>query len=179
MFEHTSQQKVRKIMFPMRLNVGLVTVLSCFALLLGLLALTGIASAHSAQAQTSASACTTSCSPNAKQTPPPPSQVVNTVEDYYNAVERQEYATAYTYLNHQSVRFQTLAAYSKSALSLDQTAGTLTDYTIASTSITNGIATVIVDRTRGGKTAEIFVEVEQVGGNWKINAIVPGWSIPS
>jgi len=44
-------------MFPMRLKVGLVTVLSCFTLLLGLLAPTGIASAHSA------SASTNSCSP--------------------------------------------------------------------------------------------------------------------
>jgi hypothetical protein len=109
-----------------------------------------------------------------------PSQAVNTVvQDYYNAVERQDYAMAYTYVNHQSGQFQTLAAYSKSSLSLDQTAGTLTAYTISSTSITNGIATVIVDRTRGGNTAEIFVEVQQIGGNWKVNAIVPGWSIPS
>ena len=124
-------------------------------------------------------ACT-SGTPNSTQTPTPTSQVVNTVvQDYYNGVERQDYATAYTYVNHQSGQFQTLAAYSKSSLSLDQTAGTLTAYTISSTSITNGIATVIVDRTRGGNTAEIFVEVQQIGGNWKINAIVPGWSIPS
>jgi hypothetical protein len=36
-------------MVSMRLKVGLVTVLSCFALLLGLLGSTGIASAHTAQ----------------------------------------------------------------------------------------------------------------------------------
>jgi hypothetical protein len=115
-----------------------------------------------------------------------PSQAVNTVvQDYYNAVERQDYATAYTYMTHQirtsSGQLQTLslAAYTRSSLSLDQAAGTLTAYTISTTSITKGIATVIVDRTRGGRIEEISVEVEQVGGNWKINAIVPGPPIPS
>ena len=38
-------------MFSMRLKVGLVTVLSCFALLLGLLASTSVASAHTTSAQ--------------------------------------------------------------------------------------------------------------------------------
>jgi len=117
---------------------------------------------------------------------PNPSRAVNTVvQDYYNAVERQDYATAYTYLNHQmsasSGQLQTpsLPVYTQSALSLDQAAGRLTAYTISSTSITNGIATVIVERTRGANTAEVFVEVQHVGDNWEINAIVVGWSIPS
>jgi hypothetical protein len=38
-------------MVSMRLKVGLVTVLSCFALVLGLLGSTGIASAHTTSAQ--------------------------------------------------------------------------------------------------------------------------------
>jgi hypothetical protein len=42
-------------MSTMRLKVGLVTVLSCLALLLGLLGSTGIASAHTAQAAQSSS----------------------------------------------------------------------------------------------------------------------------
>jgi hypothetical protein len=49
-------------MFPMRLKRGFVILLSCFALLLGLLAPTGIASAHSVQAQKSAGASIASCS---------------------------------------------------------------------------------------------------------------------
>jgi hypothetical protein len=38
-------------MFSMRLKVGLVTILSCLALMLGLLASTGVASAHTTSAQ--------------------------------------------------------------------------------------------------------------------------------
>lgn len=107
------------------------------------------------------------------------------VQDYYNAVERQDYATAYRYLNHQvsvsSSQLQMFSptAYTQNALSIDQTAGKLTAYTISSTSITNGVATVIIERTRGGNTAEGFVEVQQVGDTWEISAIVVGWSIPS
>jgi len=114
------------------------------------------------------------------------SRAVNTVvQDYYNAVERQDYATAYRYLNHQmsasssQLQMLSLTAYTQNSLSLDQAYGRLTAYTISSTSITHGIATVIVERTRGGNTAEGFIEVQQVGDKWEISAIVIGWSIPS
>jgi hypothetical protein len=117
---------------------------------------------------------------------PNPSRATSTVvQDYYNAVERQDYATAYRYVNHQisasssQLQMFSLTDYTQNSLSLDQTAGRLTAYTISSTSITNGIATVIIERTRGGNTAEGFVELQQVGDNWEISTIVVGWSIPS
>lgn len=43
-------------MLLIRFKIGVVTVLSCLALLLGLLAPTGVASAHSTQASASAHA---------------------------------------------------------------------------------------------------------------------------
>lgn len=54
-------------MFLIRLKIGVVTVLSCLALLLGLLAPTGVASAHStSQALSSQSSTSTHASVSCK-----------------------------------------------------------------------------------------------------------------
>ncbi len=61
-------------MFLKRLKIGFVTVLSCLALLLGLLTPTGVASAYSNQASASAHA-TVSCKVYRKDTDPVPVEI--------------------------------------------------------------------------------------------------------
>src|SRR6266446_2630961 len=60
-----SYQESEKYLMSTRLKVGFVSVLSCLALMLGLFASTGIASAHSAQATDSQVSASTSVSTSA------------------------------------------------------------------------------------------------------------------
>jgi Domain of unknown function (DUF4878) len=104
------------------------------------------------------------------------------VQNYYNAVEKQDYATAYTYLGIQTLTFngqqQTASQglYTQVAQAIDQANGTVTGYNVTGISLssstsTGNTATVTVDVTRGGKTQAVHVQLQQVGNDWKIVGI--------
>jgi len=102
--------------------------------------------------------------------------VSTVVEDYYTAVERQEYVRAYTYVDHQSFTFNgqgvfSQIEYTQVARTTDLRLGKLTAYTITNVIITQGTATVIVDRTRSGKAREVIVHLRHVGNTWEIDAL--------
>lgn len=110
-----------------------------------------------------------------------PSRAVNSVvQSYYNAVEQQDYATAYTYLDHQYTTAAGLqirlsqSAYTLTASATDLATGKLTAYTITNTEITNGVATVTLNVTRGGTVRQVSVQLLQIGGNWEIDKISQG-----
>lgn len=107
-----------------------------------------------------------------------PSRAVNSVvQSYYSAVEQQDYATAYTYLDRQYTISSGLQirlsqnAYTLTANATDLAAGKLTAYTITNTEIANGIATVTLNVTRGGTVRQVSVQLLQIGGNWEIDKI--------
>lgn len=102
--------------------------------------------------------------------------VSTVVADYYAAVEQQQYATAYTYVDHQSLIYNGQSVFSRTAYTLaarttDLRLGKLTTYTITRVIITQGTATVIVDGTRGGMVREVIVHLLHVGNIWEIDAI--------
>jgi hypothetical protein len=103
--------------------------------------------------------------------------VSTVVADYYSAVGQQEYVRAYTYVDHQSFTFNgqgvfSQPAYTQVARTANLRLGKLTAYTITNVIITQGTATVIVDRTRGGEVREVIIHLRQVGSIWKIDALV-------
>jgi len=104
------------------------------------------------------------------------------VQNYYNAVEAQNYATAYSYLAIQTLTFngQQQAAsqglYTQVAQAVDQANGKVTAYTItgvelSSSTSTGNTATITATVTRGGKTQEVHVQLQQQGNDWKIIGI--------
>ncbi len=104
--------------------------------------------------------------------------VSTAVEDYYTAVEQQEYATAYTYVDHQSFTYDgqrvfSQTAYTRAARTTDLRLGTLSAYTITNVVITGSTATVIVDGTRSGMLREVIVHLQDVGNTWEIDALAP------
>ena len=101
------------------------------------------------------------------------------VQNYYQAVEKQDYATAYSYLAIQTLTFngqqQTASqgAYTQDAQAIDQANGKVTAYAItgidlSSSTNTGNTATVTVNVTRGGKAQEVHVQLQQIGSDWKI-----------
>lgn len=107
-----------------------------------------------------------------------PSRAVNAVvQSYYNAVEQQDYATAYTYIDSQYIVasgqqvYLSRSEYTLVARANDLASGKLTAYTITNISINNGIATVTVNVTRGGTVHAVDVQLEQVAGTWEIDKI--------
>jgi hypothetical protein len=101
------------------------------------------------------------------------------VQDYYAAVEKQDYAKAYTYLDIQTLTAAgqqlpaTQETYIQASQELDQIEGKVTAYSIigieiSGSSSTGNTASITVSVTRGGKMLEVHVQLRQIGNNWKI-----------
>lgn len=101
------------------------------------------------------------------------------VQDYYATVEKQDYAKAYTSLDIQTLTAAgqqlpaTQEAYIQASQELDQVEGKVTAYTIigieiSGSSSTGNTASITVNVTRGGRTLEVHVQLQQIGNDWKI-----------
>jgi hypothetical protein len=100
---------------------------------------------------------------------------VNVVNQYYNAIEKQDYTTAYSYLgtNLTASNGQTLTQdlYTTAAQALDTAKGTVKSFTVGNVSVTNNIASVTVTVTRTNAPAyDVQLHLEQVNGSWKITS---------
>lgn len=109
-----------------------------------------------------------------------PAKIV--VQDYYNAVEQQDYATAYSYLGIQNIiingQQQTASQdlYTQVAQANDQangpvTACNITGIALNSSTSTGNMATITVNVTRGGKVQQVHVQLQQMGNDWVIVGI--------
>jgi hypothetical protein len=107
-----------------------------------------------------------------------PSRAVNSVvQNYYTAVEQQDYTTAYTYLDKQFITSTgvqinlTQTEYTISASTNDLVDGKLTAFTIASITVDNNTAEATANVTRGGNTRQVDLQLQQVDGSWEIDKI--------
>jgi hypothetical protein len=97
------------------------------------------------------------------------------VQSYYDAIKKQDYATAYTFIGPNatytsptdgtSIPIPSQQAYTTFAQALDQKYGTLTDYQTSSGSDNNHM---VVTVTRGGKQYTIHLTLTKVNNDWKI-----------
>ena len=98
----------------------------------------------------------------------------NAVNQYYTAVENQDYQTAYSYLQLDTftVGGQQVAAneavYARLASALDTTKGKVTSHSITNIQVNNNDATVVINATRSGQTYEVQLELQKIGNDWKI-----------
>jgi hypothetical protein len=98
------------------------------------------------------------------------------VNQYYSAVEKQDYATAYSYISTnliaQNNQPLTQELYTTAAKALDTVKGPVTKYTFGNNiSVTNNTASVTVSVTRGSAPAyDVQLQLQQVNGSWKITS---------
>jgi hypothetical protein len=101
----------------------------------------------------------------------------NVVNQYYNAIQRQDYPTAYSYLdtNLIATNGQTLTQdlYTTGAQALDLAKGKVSSFSIGNISLTNNnnTATVTVSVTRGSSPPyTVQLQLQKVNGTWKITS---------
>ncbi len=95
-------------------------------------------------------------------------------QDYYQAIENQDYTKAYTYLdsnatftvNGQSVPVTSPDVFTTEATTLDNTLGPVSYF--RSSINANDYSRVDVTVTRNGPSYLVHLQLAQVGNNWKI-----------
>ncbi|HWZ18337.1 MAG TPA: hypothetical protein VNW73_06035, partial [Ktedonobacteraceae bacterium] len=98
-----------------------------------------------------------------------------TVNQYYIAVEKQDYNTAFSYIstNLTASNGQTLTQqiYTVAAQGLDTLKGKVTNYSVGNVSTSNNVASVTVSVTRGSAAPyDVHLQLQQVNGAWKITS---------
>jgi hypothetical protein len=95
------------------------------------------------------------------------------VNQYYSAVEKQDYNTAFSYMEPGTTTFRgqpiTQQVYTLAAQGLDTLPGKVSNYSVGNISLNNNSAVVTVSVTRGSTPAyDVQVQLQQVNGSWKI-----------
>ena len=103
-----------------------------------------------------------------------------TANSYYNAIKKQDYATAFTYLDTSgtSVKGQQVSkdAFIILGQTIDATKGTVSSFSQSgislNTSTSSGnTATVTMDVTRNGSSYTVHLELRQENNVWKITSV--------
>ena len=98
---------------------------------------------------------------------------------YYTAIEKQDYNTAFTYLDTSNFilngRTINQVVFSQAGQIVDQTKGKVTNFSITNTSISsnNGVNTaqITVSVTRNGPPYDVHLNLQQESSGWKITKI--------
>ena len=98
-----------------------------------------------------------------------------TVNQYYNAIEKQDYATAYSYigtnLTTTTGKTVTQDLYTAAAQALDLTKGKVSNFSVGNISSSNNVTSVTVSVTRANAAPyDVRLQLQQVNGSWKITS---------
>jgi len=99
-----------------------------------------------------------------------------TVNQYYSAVQKQDYNTAYSYIDQNLTASNgqplTQQVYTVAAQALDEVKGKVSRFSVGGNiSVTNNTASVTVSVTRGSTAAyDVHLQLQQVNGTWKISS---------
>ena len=99
-----------------------------------------------------------------------------TVNQYYSAVEKQDYPHSLFVHKHELDRVKwpnpdSGKSYTTAAQALDTVKGKVTNFSVGNVSTNNNIATVTVSVTRGsGPSYDVHLQLQQVNGAWKITS---------
>lgn len=108
------------------------------------------------------------------------SPAANTVNQYYTAMENQDYTTAYQYLDPgMSLTFQgasqqiSQSLFTAAAQAYDAQKGKISSYSITSTNLNSSTsagstAAITVKVTRNGSSYDVHLQLKQEGSDWKI-----------
>ncbi|WP_052890800.1 DUF4878 domain-containing protein [Thermogemmatispora carboxidivorans] len=102
----------------------------------------------------------------------------STVNDYYSAIQQQDYSEAYSYLEADTLTIQgkqispTESSFALAAQTIDQGAGTVTNYSITSSSTNGDTATIVVHVTRSSGVAyDVHLQLTKINSEWKITQL--------
>src|SRR6266700_2734866 len=98
-----------------------------------------------------------------------------TANQYYSAVEKQDYQTAFSYTNLTVLNGQNLTQelYTTTAQALDTAKGRVTNFSVGNISLNNNnnAASVTVSFTRGSASPyNVQLQLQQVNSSWKITS---------
>lgn len=102
----------------------------------------------------------------------------STVNDYYSAIQQQDYSEAYSYLEADTLTIQgkkispTESSFVLAAQVIDQEAGTVTSYSITSSHTSGDEATLVVHVTRSSGIAyDVHLTLIKIDSDWKITQL--------
>jgi hypothetical protein len=98
-----------------------------------------------------------------------------TVNQYYNAVEKQDYTTAYSYIGTnliaQNNQTLTQELYTTAAQALDTVKGKVTNFNVKNVNTNTTTTSVTVTVTRANAPSyDVLLQLQQVNGSWKITS---------
>lgn len=101
-----------------------------------------------------------------------PALVVN---QYYSAVQKQDYNTAYSYIDQNLIatsdQASTQQAYTLAAQELDTLKGPVSSFSVGNITANNNITSITVSVKRGNNSYDVHLQLQQVNGAWKITSI--------
>ncbi len=104
------------------------------------------------------------------------------VEDYYNALETQDFNRAYSYLSTNAQHNTSKSAFETDARADDAFSGAIASFTITSDTTKGSTAVIVLDLVRRGAPNQATVEtigLVKQSGNWRIDSIKDGNVIPA
>jgi hypothetical protein len=105
-----------------------------------------------------------------------------TAENYYSALHDRNYQQAYSYLTQSARDHLSETAFASTYAILDTTSGIVDTYSIESSSTSGGHATIVMIVVRRGNTSVGQLQtlsMAQENGNWRIDAITLGATVPA
>ncbi len=92
---------------------------------------------------------------------------------YYSAVEKQDYNAAYSYigtnLTAQNGQALTQELYTTAAQALDTVKGKVSNFTVGNISLNSNTSNLTVSVTRGSNPPyDVHLQLQQINGSWKI-----------
>ena len=104
------------------------------------------------------------------------------VEDYYNALQTQDFTRAYSYLSANAQRHTSEAAFETDARADDAFSGAIASFAITSDTASSSTAVLVVDVVRRDAPYQATVETLDLvkdNGNWRVDSIHDGSVIPA
>ena len=104
------------------------------------------------------------------------------VEDYYNALETQDFTRAYGYLSTNAQHHTSENAFETDARADDAFSGSIASFAITSDTTSGSTAVIVLDLTRRGAPNQATVEtigLVKQNGSWRIDSIKDGSVIPA
>jgi hypothetical protein len=106
----------------------------------------------------------------------------NTADKFFSALHQKDYQQAYSYLSPNAQAHLSEAAFANQYGSLDATQGIVDSYTLSSSRINGGTATITMLVVRRGNLTvgqQQTLTLIQQNGNWLIDGIALGGTIPA
>lgn len=104
------------------------------------------------------------------------------VEDYYNALETQDFTRAYGYLSTNAQHHTSESALETDARADDALSGSIASFVITSASTNGSTGVVVLDLVRRGSPNQATVEtigIVKENGSWRIDSIKDGGFVPA